>query len=191
MKISNIKEKGNVLTFSISDSDAKFANLLRRYIVSNVPVLAIDSVVVYENGSSFIDEYISHRLGMVPISTPNTVPKDFEYVLVLEEVGPKMVYSSSLKGKDEDIKSAVEDIPIITLSEEQRIRVEAKVKEGYGYKHAKFQPGIASYSIDEKSGEISFKLESFYQFSPKTLLTKALKQIDKDVSLVEKEISKL
>ena len=191
MKISNIKEKGNVLTFLISDSDAKFANLLRRYVISNVPVLAIDSVVVYENGSSFIDEYISHRLGMVPISTPNTVPKDFEHILVLEEVGPKMVYSASLKGKDEDIKPAVEDIPIITLAEEQRIRLEAKIKEGYGYKHAKFQPGIASYSFDDKSKEISFKLESFYQFSPKTLLTKALKYIDKDVSFVEKEISKL
>ncbi len=191
MKISNVKEKGNVLTFSINDSDVKFANLLRRYIISNVPVLAIDSVVIYENGSSFIDEYLSHRLGGVPISTPNTVPKEFEYVLLLEEVGPKKVYSSSLKGKDEDIKPAIEDIPIITLLEGQRIRLEAKVKEGYGYKHAKFQSGGSSYSIDDKSGEISFKLESFYQFAPKALLIKALKHIEKDVSFVEKEISKL
>ncbi|TNJ28931.1 DNA-directed RNA polymerase subunit D [Giardia muris] len=52
------------------------ANTIRRIILDDVPTMAIDTVVMYENTSIIPDEVLSHRLGLVPI---NVDPRLFEY----------------------------------------------------------------------------------------------------------------
>lgn len=192
MKIDSVESKrDNVLTFSLKGSDLKFANMLRRTIISMIPTITIDKVVFYENSSTLFDEYISHRLGLVPLETPEKIPKDTEFVFVLDERGPKKVYSGSLKPVNHSVKPALEDIPIITLLEDQSLRLEAKAIPGDGRVHAKFQPGFASYRVDDKTGDIRFRVESFYQMTPKQLLSRALKVLDSEVSSLEKAVDKI
>ncbi|MBN2477841.1 DNA-directed RNA polymerase subunit D [Candidatus Micrarchaeota archaeon] len=186
VSITNVEEKKeNVLELTLKGTDLKFANLLRRYIISSVPVLAIDGVVFYENSSAFFDEYVSHRLGLIPVSTPKSTAKSAELTVILDERGPKKVYSGDLKSEGASI--AVPDIPIITLGEDESVRLEAKIILGNGKTHAKFQAGTASYEL-KNNGDIVFKVESFFQMRPKDLIVRALELIEKDMDSISKKL---
>jgi DNA-directed RNA polymerase II subunit RPB3 len=55
------------IVFLIHDVDVSYCNSLRRIIMSDVQTMAIDLVEIEENTSVFHDEYIAHRLGLIPL----------------------------------------------------------------------------------------------------------------------------
>mmetsp|Transcript_24692 Transcript_24692/g.30361 ORF Transcript_24692/g.30361 Transcript_24692/m.30361 type:complete len:326 (+) Transcript_24692:78-1055(+) len=55
------------IKFILSDTDTSIANTLRRLMIAEVPTLAIDLVEFHENTTVLNDEYIAHRLGLIPI----------------------------------------------------------------------------------------------------------------------------
>jgi DNA-directed RNA polymerase II subunit RPB3 len=59
------------MKFLVKDINVGIANALRRVIISEIPIYAIDKVVMYQNDTIFTDEYICHRLGFIPISVNN------------------------------------------------------------------------------------------------------------------------
>ncbi len=170
--------KPKTLSFSI-ETTPRMANAIRRYILERVEVLAIDKVVIYENHTAHFDEYIAHRVGQIPLTMPEKEVDETKVGFYLDEVGPKVVTSSDLHSNSEDVKVAIEDIPIVTLQKDQSIRFEGYVKKGIARDHAKFQAAVVSY--EEKNGTYNFFVEPIGQMPAKRVAKAALEALLKDL----------
>jgi len=186
MDVEGKKVTDKEIEFDLSGASIPFANLIRRQAMSSVPVFAIDTVTVYENTSILFDEYIANRIGLVPLKSGGPHKEDEEVLFTLEATGPAAIYSRDIKSKDKDVKVANGDIFLLRLLENQTIRLEGKAVLGTGKKHAKFQAGIAAYSIDKD--KFHFKVESFSQMPAKELLLKAVELVEKTCDDAEKEL---
>ena len=141
----------------IGDVDAPFVNALRRIILSEVPCMAIDEVVVLENSSMLHDEVLAHRLGLLPIKTdlnaynlPEECPCKSEFGCNLCRVSltldaesvetTKTVYSGSLTSENPEIVPVSTNVLLVKLAPGQKIKLEAYAKLGKGKEHAKWQP---------------------------------------------------
>jgi DNA-directed RNA polymerase II subunit RPB3 len=66
-KVQILQMAPHEMRFILSETDTSVANTLRRIMIAEVPTLAIDLVEFHENSSVLNDEYIAHRLGLIPI----------------------------------------------------------------------------------------------------------------------------
>lgn len=65
--IKIVKASKYDLQFELNNADLSIANSLRRIMISEVPTLTIDLVEIRENTSALHDEFIAHRIGLVPL----------------------------------------------------------------------------------------------------------------------------
>ena len=191
MKIEIKEESQQKAKFSISGVGVGVANALRRTAMNSVNTFAIDRVSFYENSSAMFDDYIAHRIGLVPIRTPTKgYNKTDEILFTFEASGPKTVYSGDMQSSDADVTVANPSIPLMKLAESQRLRVEGKAVLGSGSRHSKFQPGIISYG-QEGEGVFDFYVESFGQMPSREIVNKACEIIKDELKEVKKAIGKL
>lgn len=63
-------------SFSFDSTCSRF----RRAALRQVPIMAIDLVTVHDNSSVLQDEFLSHRLGLIPLETDRGVQYEYNYV---------------------------------------------------------------------------------------------------------------
>lgn len=59
--------EGDNCEFVLSGTEPSVANALRRVILVEVPTIAIDLVEIENNTTALNDEFIAHRLGLIPL----------------------------------------------------------------------------------------------------------------------------
>lgn len=57
----------NNLEVNINGIDAPLANALRRVLIADIPTIAFDKAVIYQNTSIIHDEVLAHRIGLIPV----------------------------------------------------------------------------------------------------------------------------
>lgn len=67
-KLEILDLRDDFIKFELSETDTSVANALRRVMIAEVPTLAIDLVTIEINTSVMTDEFLAHRLGMIPLS---------------------------------------------------------------------------------------------------------------------------
>lgn len=152
MKVDVKELKAKKAVLKIEDTQLYFINSLRRIMLSELPKLAVEDVIIYDNTSALFDEIISHRLGLIPIPTdlsllnfkdrcvckgkgcPNCTVR-----YTLSKEGEGNVLSGDLQPSEKSWAIKEDKIPIVRLYGEQRLILEVEAVLGCGKDHAKWQ----------------------------------------------------
>ncbi|MDH5688180.1 MAG: DNA-directed RNA polymerase subunit D [Candidatus Bathyarchaeota archaeon] len=193
MHMQIIGKYENSVRFKVKGISSAFANTLRRIIVSEVPTMAIDEVVIIENSSVLHDEILALRLGLVPLKTdldsynlPEECSCKSEFgcnlcrsILTLDveaKNGVRTVYSGDFFTDNPDIVPISDKIPIVKLASGQKVRLEAYARLGRGKVHVKWQPvSVCAYrympiiNIDESRCD---ECDECVEICPKDILVK-------------------
>jgi len=158
VKLLEQNKEGNRISFILSEAEVDFANLLRRYMIEEVPVMAIEDVEFKKNNSVLYDEIVAHRLGLIPLKTDLKSYFISEKCkcngegcarctlkLTLSSKNQGFVYAGEIKSKDPKIKPVYQKTIITKLIKGQDIEFEATAMLGRGKTHMKWSPGVVYY----------------------------------------------
>ena len=176
------------MSVKLKDMPLPYANALRRICLNGIPVFAIDTVDIIENSSVLADEALAHRLALIPIKTDLTrfaEPSKCEcksetgcsncrVMLVLDSGDTdttRTVFSNELSSEDKDVAPISDKIPIIKLTQGQRVKVEAYAKLGRGSEHAKWNSSNISILTETgKKNERLLTVESTGALTPQQII---------------------
>jgi DNA-directed RNA polymerase subunit D len=163
VSIEKISSSENKMTFLLKKSTPAYSNALRRIMLTQVPVMAIENIEFSKNNSALYDEVLAHRLGLVPLTTDlksYELPESDEDIenkkakctlqLTLKEKGPKTVYASDLKTADPKVKPVFGKTPLVKLLKDQEVELVATAILGKGKIHAKWSACHVWYNYNPK-----------------------------------------
>lgn len=176
LKFSILRSSRDEVVLESFELSLPHANSLRRILLGEINIYAIDKVFFYCNSSVLNDEDIAHRLGLVPISVNSEFlskvkignKNNLENIILELKVKNSQksfkkisVYSKSLKikryglffsvYKNLPVNPVFRDILILKLNPGQKIKCECHCVVDSGLSHAKFSPvGTAFYRICPK-----------------------------------------
>lgn len=163
-----VSKTENTLQFDLLNCHPSIANTLRRIIISKIPTMAIHEIQIYENNTVFPDEYIAHRLGLIPLMVD---PRHFSYLNKEEEENFNNVLNFKLDKTHHDTADVMvlksdditfvpidgqehfdvhfkPDVMICKMAPGNEIRMTLKATKGTGESHAKWSPvSLCSYRL--------------------------------------------
>lgn len=156
LKLDILEQTEHKLVLVIEGISIEMINALRRIILTEIPVMAIDEVIILKNDSPLYDEIISHRLGLIPLKTDLEVyklPQECEcggfgcplcQVSLTCEItnnsnAPLEIFSGDLKSNDPKIIPVDPNIPIVKIDKNNKVIIEAYAILGLAKDHAKWQ----------------------------------------------------
>ena len=199
MSLQIIDQGKQKISVKLQGLPLQYANALRRICLNGIPIFAVDTVDILENSSILADEGISHRLGLIPLKTElssiQTNNETDKIVLSLDSgiaTESRTVFSSELKSQDDIIKPVSDNIPIVTLAPNQRIKFEAHARLGRGTEHAKWNSSnIATLTDTSKDDEHILTVETTGALEPKHIVLASINELSNRLNNFKEIISDL
>lgn len=137
-RIEVVSDTPSELVVRFTGFPVQFVNAIRRCILRDVTCTTIDSVTFQKNSTCFWDEYISHRLGLMPIEGEGDLYLD------VKNDGDMVtsVGSDHLLGPNARVLGVT---PIVDLAKNDHIKLIAHTRKGCGSEHARFIPCVTYY----------------------------------------------
>lgn len=205
MQISILERADDRLRLLLRDVPLSVGNALRRFIINEVPVMAVEEVLVIENTSSMMNEVLTYRISLIPFCSDidnYVLPEKCDcgnklgcsrcvarFSLRAEATDqPYVVYSRDIQPEvdSEVIRPVSGDFPIVKLSPGQRIELELYVRLGKGRRHAKWQPGIST--LYEGDGGRVLYVESFGFLPTSRMVSEAAKIFEETINELQRAV---
>lgn len=151
--------------FVLSNTDVSVANALRRVMIAEVATIAIDLVEIENNTTVLNDEFIAHRLGLIPLlshqahlmkrpfeGTEETDITDIHFTLDVRCTSDQTLYVTTddlmldpnfpeIKPVNyRDITAQDKPIVLVKIRKNQELKLRAVARKGIGKDHAKWIP---------------------------------------------------
>jgi DNA-directed RNA polymerase subunit D len=156
MSLEVLEKTDYNLKLVVEGISIEMANAIRRIILSEMPVMAVDEVIILKNDSPLYDEIVAHRLSMIPLTTDletYKLPRECEcggYGCSLCQVSltcevtnttnaPMVIYSRDLNSNDPKIIPVDPNIPIVKIDKDDKVIIEAYAILGSSKEHVKWQ----------------------------------------------------
>lgn len=167
-----------VVKFTETDGEMKFKNMdisiinaIRRIMIAEIPIYAISLVLIEKNNSKMNEEYLVHRLGLIPFIQGETDYNindndlnEYEIKLDVNNFGNndfKNVYARDLIIKDDLFKRNFvpvhKDIFICKLMKGDEIKLKCKLLKGMGKEHARWS--VVSSAIYKNIPKLTIETE--------------------------------
>lgn len=151
--------------FVLSGTDLSVANALRRVIIAEVPTIAIDLVEMENNTTVLHDEFIAHRLGLIPLVSDDACRMKRPFEVTSEEDVTDIVFSLDVKCTQDSTQYITSDdlvldpdfstimptgyrtnqeeskpVVLVKMRKNQELKFKAIARKGIGKDHAKWIP---------------------------------------------------
>jgi len=184
------KSQTDTLKFDVTNCNSSYVNCLRRLIITDVETIGFNTeeyessdIKIIENTSSLHNEFILHRIGLIPVNTDNIEtydPTKYKFILNVENTQntPIDVTTKDFKIKNletNDFENSEKFFPknpitgdyiLITRLKStpygngEKIHIEGKSSKGLGKDHIRFSPVsnvVFTNKIDPDREDIEFK----------------------------------
>jgi DNA-directed RNA polymerase alpha subunit len=153
----------------------QLVNNLRRILLSEIEMIAIDKVIFSTNQSTLIDELLEHRISLVPIYTEDVNEKlKLNVECNKEEFFPCPIFSDYIVSPNKTVKIK-QGIILAYLIPGHRIDATITLKKGTGKENIKFSPVtiVTFKELEKQIFELYFEVNEGYEIED--ILRRALK----------------
>lgn len=173
--LRNLKVEGSKLSCTIH-APIELSNALRRALISKTESYAPETIDVMENTTCQTNEYIAHRIGMIPFCQA--------------KIDENSVFTLNVTGRDcttKDIRDesggmvACKNITIMRMIEDQALHIKVKFKKSNGAEHSRFCPVAACTHVELPDGSVKLSFECINDVSPVYVMKDALSSIRADL----------
>lgn len=169
MKSVRIEKDGHCCV--LFQTNGGLPNAVRRALLADVQNYAPKEVCIRTNTSSQTDEYIAHRIGLIPFVLVGEHPDE----PLRLTVSGRAATTRDLQGRS---FRAVHDMGILCLSDSQSLDLDVCFHRGTGSQHVKFSHiGPVAYSRDGDTGKTELKFKTITNTCPLLYLESAIRAL--------------
>ena len=142
---------------------------------ARIKTLAIDKINIYDNTSVYPDEYLAHRIALIPLRCINKNIDLNKSQIELCVHAAKDIYNVTTKDFRclDGVTPVINNLIICRLFPGQSLRLSAFVQEGTGDDHAKWSP-INNITFKPRKGYYFIEMETHGTVEPKILIDRTL-----------------